>query len=59
MNSSDTSAKYSWPIRLQNEEIHDSGVPDEVDIATEKNALGRQRDLYDCELSKPLVFVGS
>ena len=32
MNSSDTSAKYSWPRSEQKDEIHDSGVPDEVDI---------------------------
>jgi len=33
MNSSETSAKYSWPNSEQNEEIHDSGVPDDVDMA--------------------------
>lgn len=32
MNSSDTSAKYSWPSREQKDEIQDSGVPDEVDM---------------------------
>ena len=32
MNSSDTSAKYSWPRRPQKEEIQDSGVPEEVDM---------------------------
>lgn len=32
MNSSETSAKYSWPRSEQKEEIHDSGVPEEVDI---------------------------
>ena len=34
MNSSDTSAKYSWPSKEQNDEIHDSGVPEDVDILT-------------------------
>jgi hypothetical protein len=33
MKSSDTSAKYSWPRRLQNEDIHDSATCDEDDIA--------------------------
>lgn len=32
MKSSDISAKYSWPNSEQNDEIHDSGVPDEEDI---------------------------
>ncbi len=32
INSSDTSAKYSWPRREQNEEIQDSGVPDDEDM---------------------------
>ncbi len=32
INSSDTSAKNSWPRREQKEEIQDSGVPDDVDM---------------------------
>ena len=28
MKSSDTSAKYSWPSREQNDDIHDSGAAD-------------------------------
>ena len=32
INSSETSAKYSWPRREQKEDIQDSGVPEEVDI---------------------------
>jgi hypothetical protein len=32
MNSSDTSAKYSWPRREQKEAIQDSGSPEVVDI---------------------------
>lgn len=32
MKSSDTSAKYSWPRREQNDEIQDSGVPEEEDM---------------------------
>lgn len=32
MNSSETSAKYSWPSREQKEAIQDSGGPEEVDI---------------------------
>ncbi|MDA4132655.1 MAG: hypothetical protein OK454_05965 [Thaumarchaeota archaeon] len=32
MNSSETSAKYSWPSSEQKEDIQDSGAPDEVDI---------------------------
>lgn len=32
MKSSEISAKYSWPSKEQKDEIHDSGVPDEVDI---------------------------
>ena len=32
LKSSDISAKYSWPSKEQNDEIHDSGVPDEEDI---------------------------
>jgi len=32
MKSSDISAKYSWPSNEQNDEIHDSGVPEEEDI---------------------------
>ena len=35
MKSSDTSAKYSWPIREQNDEIQDSGAPSEDDIVGE------------------------
>lgn len=32
INSSETSAKYSWPNSEQKDEIHDSGVPEEVDM---------------------------
>lgn len=32
MNSSVTSAKYSWPRSEQKDEIQDSGVPDDVDM---------------------------
>lgn len=32
INSSDTSAKYSWPSREQKEAIQDSGSPDVVDM---------------------------
>ena len=32
MNSSETSAKYSWPRREQKDDIQDSGVPEEVDM---------------------------
>ena len=32
INSSDTSAKYSWPNREQKDEIQLSGAPEEVDI---------------------------
>lgn len=32
MNSSETSAKYSWPSNEQKEAIQDSGGPEEVDI---------------------------
>lgn len=32
MNSSDTSAKYSWPSKEQKEEIQDSGLPEDVDM---------------------------
>lgn len=32
MNSSETSAKYSWPRREQKDAIQDSGGPDEVDM---------------------------
>jgi hypothetical protein len=35
MKSSDTSAKNSWPIREQNEAIHDSGAPSDDDISNE------------------------
>ena len=35
MKSSVTSAKYSWPRQEQKLEIHDSGVPEEVDIVGE------------------------
>ena len=34
INSSETSAKYSWPRSEQNEEIHDSGLADEDDISS-------------------------
>jgi hypothetical protein len=34
MNSSETSAKYSCPIREQKLEIHDSGAAEDVDIAS-------------------------
>lgn len=33
MNSSETSAKYSWPRRLQKEDIQESGAPEEDDMA--------------------------
>lgn len=36
IKSSETSAKYSWPRREQKEAIHDSGVPDEVDMLTRR-----------------------
>ncbi|KAK5636322.1 hypothetical protein RRF57_012035 [Xylaria bambusicola] len=32
INSSETSAKYSWPRSEQKEDIQDSGVPDDEDI---------------------------
>ena len=32
MKSSEISAKYSWPNNEQNDEIQDSGVPDEEDM---------------------------
>ncbi len=32
MNSSETSAKYSWPSREQKEDIQDSGDGEEEDI---------------------------
>lgn len=32
MNSSETSAKYSWPSKEQKDAIQDSGGPDEVDM---------------------------
>lgn len=35
MNSSETSAKYSWPSSEQKDEIHDSGLPEEEDILLE------------------------
>lgn len=34
MNSSETSAKYSCPIREQKLEIHDSGTPEEEDMSS-------------------------
>lgn len=34
MNSSETSAKYSWPNSEQKEAIQDSGGPEEVDMLT-------------------------
>jgi hypothetical protein len=33
MKSSDISAKYSWPNNEQKDEIQDSGVPEEEDMA--------------------------
>lgn len=48
MNSSETSAKYSWPSRAQNEEIQDSGVPDEVDMTEE---VVRVTDMVDPDAS--------
>jgi hypothetical protein len=33
INSSDTSAKYSWPMSEQKLEIQDSGTPEEDDMA--------------------------
>lgn len=35
MNSSETSAKYSWPSNEQKEEIQDSGEPEDVDMTEE------------------------
>jgi hypothetical protein len=32
MKSSEISAKYSWPNNEQNDEIQDSGVPEEEDM---------------------------
>lgn len=34
INSSETSAKYSWPRSEQKEAIQDSGGPEEVDMLT-------------------------
>lgn len=34
INSSETSAKYSWPSREQKLEIQDSGTPEEVDMVS-------------------------
>lgn len=34
INSSETSAKYSWPRREQKLEIQDSGTPEEVDMVS-------------------------
>lgn len=41
MNSSETSAKYSWPRSEQKEAIQDSGGPEEVDIMTLMQLAGR------------------
>jgi len=41
MNSSETSAKYSWPRREQKDEIQLSGTPDEVDILDGKGPRRR------------------
>lgn len=35
MNSSETSAKYSWPRSEQKEAIQDSGVPEDEDMTEE------------------------
>lgn len=35
MNSSETSAKYSCPIREQKLEIQDSGTPEEEDMSSD------------------------
>lgn len=34
INSSETSAKYSWPRREQKLDIQDSGTPEEVDMVS-------------------------
>jgi hypothetical protein len=38
INSSETSAKYSWPGRAQKLEIQDSGVPEDVDMISARMA---------------------
>lgn len=45
MKSSDTSAKYSCPRREQKDEIHDSGLPDEVDILSSGYPMTSGREL--------------
>lgn len=40
MNSSDISAKYSWPRREQNDDIQDSGLPEDVDMLLADSRLG-------------------
>ncbi len=41
MNSSETSAKYSWPSSEQKEEIQDSGVPEDEDIILAGGSRGQ------------------
>lgn len=41
IKSSDTSAKYSWPINEQKLEIHDSGAADEVDMMSESTQFAQ------------------
>ena len=56
INSSDTSAKYSWPNKEQKEEIQDSGEPEELDIVANRvrgclrRRRGRRRDVDRCGL---------
>lgn len=51
MNSSDTSAKYSWPGRAQKLEIQDSGVPEEVDmLPATKKKIGLVQSQTTCRL---------
>lgn len=46
MNSSETSAKYSWPNSEQKEEIQDSGVPEEDDIMSQEGEETRGGGLW-------------
>jgi hypothetical protein len=61
IKSSDTSAKYSWPISEQNDEIHDSGAPSEDDMLKEPES--DEKVDVDIELksslSRPSASVGA
>ncbi len=62
MKSSEISAKYSWPNNEQNDEIQDSGVPEEEDMlalvpSTELDKVDRTLSRIRCRRTRLAIVV--